>query len=65
MTAVLIAVAAVVIVVVAAILVRRARRPDGVTTFQRQIDALSPQARRQVVDKVQQMDDERSAGDGP
>jgi flagellar biosynthesis/type III secretory pathway M-ring protein FliF/YscJ len=64
-TAVLIAVAAVVIVVVAAILVRRARRPDGVTTFQRQIDALSPEARRQVVDKVQQMDDERSAGDGP
>ena len=30
------------------------------TTFQRQIDALSPEARRSVVDRVQQLDDEAS-----
>jgi hypothetical protein len=40
-----------------ALVIARHRRPvDGVTTFQRQIDALSPEARRRVVDKVQQAD---------
>ncbi len=29
----------------------RRRAPDGVTSFQRQIDALSPEARRSVVDR--------------
>jgi hypothetical protein len=37
----------------------RRRAPDGVTTFQRQIDALSPEARRSVVDRVQQLDETR------
>ncbi len=54
---VLVAVAVVGLVAVAA--VRRARRPDGVTTFQRQIKALSPEARRRVVDEVQRIDDEK------
>ena len=35
----------VVIVAVLLVIVRRGRGPDGVTTFQRQIDALSPDAR--------------------
>ncbi len=49
----------VVLAVVAA--VRRRRVPDGVATFRRQIDALSPEARRPVVDQVQQLeqDDDR------
>ena len=36
----------------------RSRKADGVATFQRQIDALSPEARRTVVDQVQQLEDE-------
>ena len=32
---------------------------DGVATFRRQIDALSPEARRPVVDEVQRLDDEK------
>lgn len=60
MTAVLIAIAIAAIVVVGAVVVfRRNRRPDGVATFQRQIDALSPEARRQVVDEVQRIDEEK------
>jgi hypothetical protein len=50
----------------------RNRKADGVATFQRQIDALSPEARRPVVDQVQQLDDEpppesgsAEAPDGP
>ena len=60
MTAVLIAIAAVIViaVVVAVVRARRSRHSDGVATFRRQIDALSPEARRPVVDKVQQLEDE-------
>ena len=60
MTAVLVAVAAVivVVVVVAVVRARRSRHSDGVATFRRQIDALSPEARRPVVDKVQQLEEE-------
>lgn len=47
-------VAAVVVVVLIGIFVTRARRrADGVDSFRRQIDALSPEARRPVVDQVQ------------
>jgi hypothetical protein len=49
---------AVVVVVIAVVMMRRSRRPDGVAAFQRQIDALSPEARRPVVDKVQQLEDQ-------
>jgi hypothetical protein len=47
----------------------RRRTPDPVTSFQRQIDALSPEARRSVVDRVQRIEDEKRSGesapDGP
>jgi hypothetical protein len=52
----LVAVAIVVAVIVSAL--RRSRTPDGVATFRRQIDALSPEARRPVVDQVQQLEEE-------
>jgi hypothetical protein len=42
----------------------RRRTPDPVTSFQRQIDALSPEARRSVVDRVQQIEDEKRSGEG-
>jgi hypothetical protein len=41
----------------------RRRAPDGVTSFQRQIDALSPEARRSVVDRVQQLEEGSPDGD--
>jgi hypothetical protein len=43
----------VVAVVVAIALNASRRRNDGVDSFRRQIDALSPEARRPVVDQVQ------------
>jgi hypothetical protein len=52
---------AVVVVVIAVILMRRSRHPDGVAQFQRQIDALSPEARRPVVDRVQQLEEQADA----
>lgn len=53
-------VAAVVVVgVVAMIVARRARPADGVATFRRQIDALSPEARRTVVDEVHRIDEQK------
>ena len=53
-----IAAVAVAVVVLAVFVVRRRRHPDGVAQFRRQIDALSPEARRPVVDRVQQLEDE-------
>jgi hypothetical protein len=48
----------VLVIVVALVRARRSRHSDGVATFRRQIDALSPEARRPVVDKVQQLEEE-------
>lgn len=65
---------AVVVVVVAAVLVlaaviiviRGRRRPDTVKAFQQHIDALSPEARRPVVDRVQELEEEEERrGDEP
>jgi cytochrome oxidase Cu insertion factor (SCO1/SenC/PrrC family) len=47
---VIIALVAVIVVVAVA---RSRRANDGVDSFRRQIDALSPEARRPVVDQVQ------------
>ena len=55
MNVALLALAAVVVVVVV-VLVRRRRQPDTVASFRRQIDALSSEARRPVVDQVTQID---------
>ena len=66
MTAVLVVVAVVVVLVVVIVgrpARRRSRHSDGVATFRRQIDALSPEARRPVVDRVQQLEEE--AADPP
>jgi hypothetical protein len=52
-TTTLILIAALVVVVIVAALARSRRGSDGVDSFRRQIDALSPEARRPVVDQVQ------------
>jgi hypothetical protein len=67
MTALVIAIVAVLVVafVAGVLLARRSRRADGVASFRRQIDALSPEARRPVVDEVQRLDEQKGdAGDG-
>ena len=62
-------IAAVAALAVIAVLVARQRRAnDGVDSFRRQIDALSPEARRPVVDQVQnaagrQVDDDNGSDD--
>ena len=62
---VIVVVAVVVLVGVGVVVVRGRRRPDGVAAFQRHIDALSPEARRPVVDQVQQLEDEAEQGRPP
>ncbi len=56
MNPVVLGVIAVLFIVVALILARRSRA-DGMGDFQRQISALSPEARRPVVDQVHQFED--------
>ena len=65
MTAALVVIAVVVALAVVVVVARarRSRHSDGVATFRRQIDALSPEARRPVVDRVQQLEEE--AADPP
>lgn len=54
MTAILVAVAVLVVVAVLAVTVAagRRRRPDDIASFRRQIDALSPEARRETTDRM-------------
>ena len=62
---VIVAVVALVVIAVVIVIVRRSRATDGVATFRRQIDALSPEARREVVDKVQALEEDEERPDGP
>jgi cytochrome oxidase Cu insertion factor (SCO1/SenC/PrrC family) len=52
-TTILILIAALVVVIILVAVARSRRSNDGVDSFRRQIDALSPEARRPVVDQVQ------------
>jgi uncharacterized membrane protein len=58
--------AVVIAVALIAFLASRRRTPDGVTTFQRQIDALSPDARRSVQQRLEDVSkrDDPANGDG-
>jgi hypothetical protein len=54
MTVLVIALVVAVLVVLGVVAAMGRRRPpDGVTAFRRHIDALSPEARREVIDRVQ------------
>ena len=55
MTPIVIAVLVVVVVLAVVFLARRSRpSEDGVASFRRHIDELSPEARREVIERVQQ-----------
>ncbi len=65
--AVVVVVAALVVIAVVIVIIvgrSRSRSSDGVATFRRQIDALSPEARREVVDKVQALEEDEERPDG-
>ena len=64
MTAV-IAVAAVALLLVIGLIAytRRPRQDAGLTSFRRHIDALSPESRREVVDRVRPVQPENDASD--
>ena len=47
----------------AALVVRSRRSSDPVDTFRRQIDALSPEARRPTIDQVRRVDDDSGETD--
>lgn len=52
----------VVMLVVAGLLLgsrRRPRQDEGMQTFRRHIDALSPEARREVMDRARKHDEDR------
>lgn len=53
-----VAVAAALLVIGAVVIYRLTNSNDTVESFRRQIDALSPEARRGVVDQVNRIDDE-------
>lgn len=53
-TVIIVIVAVLLIAALIAIRITGRRRPvDGVASFRRHIDALSPEARREVIDRVQ------------
>ena len=52
-TTIVVVISAVVVVIIGAAIARSRRSNDGVDSFRRQIDALSHEARRPVVDQVQ------------
>jgi len=54
---VVVAIVAALLVIGAVVTYRMARSNDTVESFRRQIDALSPEARRGVVDQVNRIDD--------
>jgi flagellar biosynthesis/type III secretory pathway M-ring protein FliF/YscJ len=64
-TAVVIVIIAVVVVAIIVAIALHTRRPDTVEVFQRQIDALSPEARKPVVEKLQQLDERGGDEDDP
>jgi hypothetical protein len=62
--AVVVVVAAVAVLLVVLVRLRRRRSESGVTSFQRHIDALSPENRREVAERVKRQRDEADAAEG-
>jgi hypothetical protein len=51
--AVVVVICLVAVSAIAFLVIARRRPDDGVTSFRRHIDALSPEARREVIERVQ------------
>jgi len=68
-TVIVIAAAALLLVIGVIAYSRRPRQDAGLTSFRRHIDALSPESRREVMDRVRPLEpriehDDHEAGDG-
>ncbi|HSL73944.1 MAG TPA: hypothetical protein VK853_05740 [Ilumatobacteraceae bacterium] len=61
---IIIAVAVLVVAIVASIALRRRPRQDDIASFRRQIDALSPEARRQTTDRMKPPNGGPNSDDG-
>jgi hypothetical protein len=61
---ILVAIAAVAMLGVWYLLARRPRQEPGVVSFRRHIDALSPEARREVMDRVRPPEADDTEGPG-
>jgi hypothetical protein len=60
---VLVVIVLVAVIVVLAVMLRSRRRPRqdaGMQSFRRHIDALSPEARREVIDRARKHDEDRN-----
>jgi hypothetical protein len=60
----IVAAVVVVVAVIGAVLARRRPGPDDIASFRRQIDALSPEARRQTTDRMKPSNGPPSGDDG-
>ena len=54
---ILVVVGVLVVVAVVVLIFRRPRQDDGVSSFRRHIDALSPEARREVQERARRHDE--------
>jgi hypothetical protein len=61
---IIVAVVVLVVAVAASIAMRRRPRQDDIASFRRQIDALSPEARRQTADRMKPPNGGPSSDDG-
>jgi hypothetical protein len=59
LVAVLVGLAALVVIVAIIVMRRRPRQDEGMQKFRRHIDALSPEARREVHDRAKRHEDGR------
>lgn len=59
-----VAVAASIVALVVVIAGRTRRSPDDIASFRRQIDALSPEARRPTIDRMKPSEDPSLGDDG-
>lgn len=60
----IVVVSVVLVVLLLAAARRNRRQPDDIASFRRQIDALSPEARRQTSDRMKPSDDAPMGDDG-
>lgn len=61
----LIVAAIVVVAIAAAVFLRPQRRDSGLESFRRHIDALSPEARREVIDRVNRQSRHKAQAEPP
>jgi hypothetical protein len=62
--AIIVIVAVVVVAVIVLLVVRRPRQEPGIVGFRRHIDALSPESRRELQDRMREQQERQDPGTG-